>query len=183
MFNILCDVYRYNIVTIHYIQTQWVTIILVCSSTVNNNIKGKTRIFCIQISNTLGQFFILKCACILAFGVVFHKVIYLLSNDLSHSLIHKKVFIHPHLFPTNIHLFSNCQTFTNKEISNWIRETHMPKANHKPKGRFFRSARLYLIDIMIDICRKWRIFLAQNEERTSDKSSLSDLSGANSLTR
>ena len=59
----------------------------------------------------------------------------------------------------------------------------MPKAKHKPKGRFFRSARLYLTDIMIDICRKWRIFLAQNEERASDKSDLSDLSGANTLTR
>ena len=33
----------------------------------------------------------------------------------------------------------------------------------KPKGRFFRSVRLYLTEIMIDICRKWRIFLAQNE--------------------
>ena len=59
----------------------------------------------------------------------------------------------------------------------------MPKANHKPKGRFFRFVRLYLTDIMIDICRKWRIFLAQNEERASDKSNLSDLSGANTLTR
>lgn len=28
----------------------------------------------------------------------------------------------------------------------------------KPKGRFFRSVRLYLTDIMIDICRKWRKF-------------------------
>ena len=35
----------------------------------------------------------------------------------------------------------------------------------KPKGRFFRSVRLYLTDIMIDICRKWRIFLAQNGEK------------------
>ena len=39
----------------------------------------------------------------------------------------------------------------------------MPKANHKPnqrkpKGRFFRFVRLYLTDIMIDICRKWRNF-------------------------
>ena len=31
----------------------------------------------------------------------------------------------------------------------------------KPKGRFFRSVRLYLTEIMIDICRKWRKFLAQ----------------------
>ena len=36
---------------------------------------------------------------------------------------------------------------------------------YKPKGRFFRSVRLYLTDIMIDICRKWRIFLAQNGEK------------------
>ena len=134
------------------------TIILVCSSTVNNNIKGKTRIFCIQISYTLGQFFILKCACILAFGVVFHDVIYLFSDDLSHSLIHKKVFIYKYLFSTNIHLFSNCQTFTNKEISNFTNQS-------KPKGRFFRSVGLYLTEIMIDICRKWRIFLAQNGEK------------------
>ena len=36
----------------------------------------------------------------------------------------------------------------------------------KPKGRFFRSVRLYLTDIMIDICRKWRIYLAKkNGER------------------
>ena len=34
----------------------------------------------------------------------------------------------------------------------------MPKANHKPKGRFFRFVRLYLTDIMIYICRKWRNF-------------------------
>ena len=27
----------------------------------------------------------------------------------------------------------------------------MPNANHKPKGRFFRSVRLYLTDIVIDI--------------------------------
>ena len=31
----------------------------------------------------------------------------------------------------------------------------------KPKGRFFRSVKLYLTEIMIDICRKWRKFLAQ----------------------
>ena len=41
----------------------------------------------------------------------------------------------------------------------------MPNANHKPKGRFFRAVGLYLTDIMIDICRKWRIFLAQNEAK------------------
>ena len=35
----------------------------------------------------------------------------------------------------------------------------------KPKGRFFRSVRLYLTDIMIDICRKWRIYLAKKGER------------------
>ncbi len=46
----------------------------------------------------------------------------------------------------------------------------MPNANHKPKGRFFRSVRLYLTDIMIDICRKWRIFLAQNEANQRDGS-------------
>ena len=40
----------------------------------------------------------------------------------------------------------------------------MPNANHKPKGRFFRSVRLYLTDIMIDICRKWRIYLAKKEK-------------------
>ena len=34
----------------------------------------------------------------------------------------------------------------------------MPNANHKPKGRFFRSVGLYLTDIMIDICHKWRNF-------------------------
>ena len=28
----------------------------------------------------------------------------------------------------------------------------------KPKGRFFRSVRLYLTDIMIDICYNWRKF-------------------------
>ena len=28
----------------------------------------------------------------------------------------------------------------------------------KPKGRFFRSVRLYLTEIMIDICRNWRKF-------------------------
>ena len=28
----------------------------------------------------------------------------------------------------------------------------------KPKGRFFRSVRLYLTDIMIDIRHKWRKF-------------------------
>ena len=35
----------------------------------------------------------------------------------------------------------------------------------KPKGRFFRSVRLYLTDIMIDICRKWRIYLAKKMEK------------------
>ena len=34
----------------------------------------------------------------------------------------------------------------------------------KPKGRFFRSVRLYLTDIMIDICCKWRIYLAKKEK-------------------
>ena len=34
----------------------------------------------------------------------------------------------------------------------------------KPKGRFFRSVRLYLTDIMIDIYRKWRIYLAKKEK-------------------
>ena len=34
----------------------------------------------------------------------------------------------------------------------------MPNANHKPKGRFFRSVGLYLTDIMIDICYNWRKF-------------------------
>ena len=28
----------------------------------------------------------------------------------------------------------------------------------KPKGRFFRSVRLYLTDIMFDICYNWRKF-------------------------
>ena len=41
----------------------------------------------------------------------------------------------------------------------------MPNANHKPKGRFFRSVRLYLTDIMIDICCKWRIYLAKKMEK------------------
>ena len=35
----------------------------------------------------------------------------------------------------------------------------------KPKGRFFRSVGLYLTDIMIDICRKWRIYLAKKMEK------------------
>ena len=36
-----------------------------------------------------------------------------------------------------------------------MRNTH---AKCKPKGRFFRSVRLYLTDIMIDICYNWRKF-------------------------
>ena len=49
-----------------------------------------------------------------------------------------------------------------------MRNTHAkgkPQTKGKPKGRFFRSVRLYLTDIMIDICHKWRIFLAQNGEK------------------
>lgn len=59
----------------------------------------------------------------------------------------------------------------------------------KPKGRFFRSVRLYLTDIMIDICYNWRKFWQKNGERglmrlvASDKSDLSDLSDTNLLTR
>ena len=65
----------------------------------------------------------------------------------------------------------------------------MPNANHKPKGRFFRSVRLYLTDIMIDICYNWRKFWQKNGERglmrlvASDESDLSDLSDTNLLTR
>ena len=40
----------------------------------------------------------------------------------------------------------------------------MPNANHKPKGRFFRSVRLYLTDIVIDIATNGA-FLAQNGEK------------------
>ena len=59
----------------------------------------------------------------------------------------------------------------------------------KPKGRFFRSVRLYLTDIMIDICYNWRKFWQKNGERglmrlvASDESDLSDLSDTNLLTR
>nr|DAL46854.1 MAG TPA_asm: hypothetical protein [Caudoviricetes sp.] len=31
-----------------------------------------------------------------------------------------KSIYYKYLFSTNIHLFSNCQIFFNKEISNWI---------------------------------------------------------------
>ena len=41
----------------------------------------------------------------------------------------------------------------------------MPNANHKPKGRFFRSVGLYLTDIMIDICHKWRNFWRKMEKK------------------
>ena len=34
----------------------------------------------------------------------------------------------------------------------------------KPKGRFFRSVRLYLTDIMIDICYNWRKFWQKMEK-------------------
>ena len=37
----------------------------------------------------------------------------------------------------------------------------MPNANHKPKGRFFRSVRLYLTDIVIDIATNGAIFGAK----------------------
>ena len=59
----------------------------------------------------------------------------------------------------------------------------------KPKGRFFRSVKLYLTDIMIDICYNWRKFWQKNGARgllhlaTSDESDLSDLSDTNLLTR
>ena len=57
----------------------------------------------------------------------------------------------------------------------------------KPKGRFFRSVRLYLTDIMIDICRKWRIYLAKKRRKgllhlaASAESGLYDLSDTNLL--
>ena len=34
----------------------------------------------------------------------------------------------------------------------------MPNANHKPKGRFFRSVGLYLTDIVIDIATNGAYF-------------------------
>lgn len=41
----------------------------------------------------------------------------------------------------------------------------MPNANHKPKGRFFRSVRLYLTDIVIDIATNGAIFGAKWRKR------------------
>ena len=41
----------------------------------------------------------------------------------------------------------------------------MPNANHKPKGRFFRSVRLYLTDIVIDIAKNGAIFGAKWRKR------------------
>ena len=37
----------------------------------------------------------------------------------------------------------------------------MPNANHKPKGRFFRSVGLYLTDIAIEIATNGAIFGAK----------------------
>ena len=41
----------------------------------------------------------------------------------------------------------------------------MPNANHKPKGRFFRSVGLYLTDILIDIATNGAIFGAKWRKR------------------
>ena len=61
----------------------------------------------------------------------------------------------------------------------------MPNANHKPKGRFFRSVRLYLTDIVIDIATNGANFGARGPLHlaASGESDLSDLSDTNSLTR
>ena len=41
----------------------------------------------------------------------------------------------------------------------------MPNANHKPKGRFFRSVGLYLTDIVIDIATNGAYFWRKMEKK------------------